>query len=351
MNGRVTWRAAAPILAIGAAISTLAVLHVVVDDDPLLPELLDAGILLVFAVTVLTVGVRVVTDGVDWQSGRRILQFTVGTSLVVGGLSAVYVISLVSSDEPPADIWFVLSIGFSLGAGAGALIGYYLDQYERSLQHEAELSRRLTVLQRVLRHNIRNEVTIIEGVSTDLAERIDDPEAVKSLETITRHIGQIYRVAEKSQDLANVWQSDETVELDVIPALMDSIDAVAASHPTVSVTHTMPDSVRIEAHPRIGMAFEEVLDNAARHNETVSVDVDVCVTGDSATFRFVDSGGGIPAAEIEPLLRGHERPLEHTTGIGLWFVYWLVNHSNGSLSFSESAGGGAVVEITLPSVA
>lgn len=347
MKGRVTWRAATPVLAVGVAIVALAVIHVLVDEDPLLSELLDAGILLVFATAVLAVGLRVAIDGLEWQAGRRVLAFTAGSSLVVGGLSSVFVISRVSTNEQTSELWFILFIGFSLGAGAGALIGYYLDRYETGLRHEAELSRRLTVLQRVLRHNIRNEVTIIEGVSKDLLERTDDPDARDSLETITRHIGQVYRVAEKSQNLANVWQTDETVSVDAIPALTEAIDAVVVEHPTVTITQRLPDSLLVDAHPRIGMAFRELLDNAARHNESVTIDVSADVTDDTATFRFVDSGGGIPDGEITPLVRGHERPLDHTTGIGLWFVYWLVDHSNGDLSFDQSETGGAAVEISL----
>lgn len=348
MKGRAGWRAASPILVIGASIAGFAIAHVVVRNYALLPELLDAGILMVFASAVLSVGYRVADERLGWPSVVRILSFIVGSSLVVGGLSAVYVIARIATGESIPGMTFVLSIGFSLGAAAGALIGFYLNRYERSLQHEAELSRRLTILQRVLRHNIRNEVTIIEGVSRDLSDRVDDPYLSKGLGTITEHIGKVYRVAEKSQDLATVWQTDGTVVVDVVPAIGDAIETVNANHPTAMITQEVPDSLMVAAHPRIGMAFEEALDNAARHNaDGVSVDVTATVNDSTATVRFSDTGAGIPDSEVAPLVRGHERPLDHTTGIGLWFIYWLVDHSDGTLTFTESNSGGTVVEMTL----
>lgn len=348
MKARSQWWTASPIIVLGLAVVGIAVVHVVANDDPVLPELLDAGILMVFAVAILGVGFMAVRDEYERQSVRRIVLFALGSSAVVGGLSGVFVLARVISNDPLPGGAFVLAIGFTLGGAAGSLIGYYLNRYETSLRHEAELRRRLTVLQRVLRHNIRNEVTIIEGVSRDLTDRVDDPSVAQGLDTITRHIDRVHRVAEKSQDLAGVWQTEEIVSVDLTDALTRAIDSVTSTHTDVTITQRIPESLAVDAHPRLWMAFEEALDNAARHNESVSIDVSATVTGDAATVRFVDDGSGIPDTEIAPLVRGHERPLDHTTGIGLWLIYWIVDYSDGTLSFDDAESGGTVVEMTLP---
>lgn|GEM_PF-1658466 len=348
MKPRSQWRTASPIIALGVAVVALAVAHVVANDEPVVPELLDAGILLVFAVAILAVGYMAVRDEYDRRSVHRIVLFALGSSAVVGSLSGVFVLARTISNEPLPGGAFVLAIGFSLGGAAGTLIGYYLSRYETSLRHEAELRRRLTVLQRVLRHNIRNEVTIIEGVSRDLTDRVDDPSVAQGLDTITRHIDRVHRVAEKSQDLASVWQSEETITVDVSEALDRAIDALASTQVDVTITQTIPEHLAVDAHPRLWMAFDEALDNAARHNESVSIDVSATVGDDTATVRFVDDGSGIPDAEIAPLVRGHERPLDHTTGIGLWLMYWIVDYSGGTLTFDDAETGGTAVEMTLP---
>lgn len=350
VNQRSAWLRTAPLFGLGGIILVLALAHVLTPAGPLISVAMEAGILVVFAVSVLIVAVRAASEELDRRSVIRILGFTIGVSVVVGALSGVYVLSRFVSGEILQDGEFVLSIGFSLGAGVGALLGYYFNRYEMSLSHETEVSRRLTILQRILRHNIRNEVAIIEGVSQDLSNHVDDPEVIDGLETITTHIGNVHRVAEKSQDLAAVWRTDQLVTIDVVTTLRESIEDVSAAHPAATFLHQFPDQLVVRAHPRIGIAFTEAMDNAARHNEDVEIEVEASSADESAVISVTDSGSGIPAAEISPLQHGHERPLDHTTGIGLWSIYWLVIRSGGDLEFSESETGGTVVAISLPLV-
>lgn len=347
MSQRASWRTAAPIVGLGLVVLAVAVAHVVVNDDPAVPELLDASIIVVFATVILIVGYTVYDDALDRRSARRILAFAVGTSAVVGGLAGVFVFSRALAGDDLTTPTFVLAIGFTLGAAAGTLIGYYLDHYETSLEQETELRRRLTILQRVIRHNIRTEVGIVEGVSVDLAERVDDPDVEAGLQTVKTHIDRVHRLAEKSQDLAAVWQTRETVVVDVPTALDGAIATVTAEHPTFSVDHEILETLVVDAHPRLEWAFEEALDNAARHTEDATVTVSATATDDGVLVRFVDSGGGIPRAEVAPLRRGHERPVEHTTGIGLWLMYWIVEYSNGELDVRPGESGGTVVEMRL----
>jgi two-component system sensor histidine kinase RegB len=45
---------------------------------------------------------------------------------------------------------------------------------------------------------------------------------------------------------------------------------------------------------------------------------------------------------------GEETPLEHSTGLDLWLVYWVVALSGGELAFEENDPRGTVVTIALP---
>ncbi len=60
-----------------------------------------------------------------------------------------------------------------------------------------------------------------------------------------------------------------------------------------------------------------------------------------------DDGPGIPEAEIRPLSEGRETPLEHTSGLGLWLAHWIVEASEGSLSFEDNDPRGTVAAIEL----
>ena len=66
-----------------------------------------------------------------------------------------------------------------------------------------------------------------------------------------------------------------------------------------------------------------------------------------ATVTVADDGPGIPERELKVLERGEEKPLEHGNGIGLWIVYWVVEHSDAAVSL-ETGTDGTTVSVELP---
>jgi signal transduction histidine kinase len=69
---------------------------------------------------------------------------------------------------------------------------------------------------------------------------------------------------------------------------------------------------------------------------------------DAVEIVVADDDPGIPEEEIEILERGEETGLEHTSGLGLWLVHWIVTESGGSVAFESSDTGGSVVRLRLP---
>jgi signal transduction histidine kinase len=70
----------------------------------------------------------------------------------------------------------------------------------------------------------------------------------------------------------------------------------------------------------------------------------VSVDPDGPTLRVSDRGPTIPAEEVAVLDAGHETPLAHGSGIGLWLVKWVADHSGATLTF-ERAEEGTTVEL------
>jgi signal transduction histidine kinase len=62
-----------------------------------------------------------------------------------------------------------------------------------------------------------------------------------------------------------------------------------------------------------------------------------------------DDGPGIPEQEWNVLRAdGEINPLNHGTGLGLWFVNQVVRRSNGTMSFDTNDSGGTTVTVRLP---
>lgn len=69
--------------------------------------------------------------------------------------------------------------------------------------------------------------------------------------------------------------------------------------------------------------------------------------GDVALLRIADDGSGLPEEEAMILTGDQEvDPLFHGVGMGLWFVYWIVTLSDGTVSVSVDDG--TTIEVTLP---
>lgn len=351
MGRRLDRHASVPVHALGLVIVGLAVAHVLVDDDPLTAELAEAAILLVFAGATFFVGRRVAREEVPLDRVWRIVSVTLASGLVVGALSAVYVAARVVAGEPTSEHAFALSVGWSVGAGPGALVGYYYDRLGRSLSRERDLTNRLTVLQRVLRHNLRNEVTMIRGAAEDVRRMVDDEAIEGKLDVVVRHSDRVTRLSEQSGRLTRVWQTDGVVVHDAGGVVDDARDWFRRNHPDVPLAADSPDGCRFVAHPDIGLAVREALDNAATHNDEVEVSLSVRDDEGAAgvtTIEVEDTGSGIPLSELRPLRSGAERPMAHTSGLGLWLVYWLVELSGGELDVGREGGAGTTVELRLP---
>lgn len=69
---------------------------------------------------------------------------------------------------------FVVLFAGVLGAAVGSRVNIYAIEFEEAFERNQALTKLLTVNQRVLRHNLRNEVTIVLGY-LDSARATDDP--------------------------------------------------------------------------------------------------------------------------------------------------------------------------------
>lgn len=340
-------RVGLPLYLVGFVILGLGAVHVVVDADPLYAELAEASILVVFGVATGTVGYRLRRRDATLKASLRVTQFVLGAALGVGLLAAVFVATRLLTGEPEPEWVFVLSIGWSVGAAAGAWTGFYVVQLEGTLEAQRDLAKRLTVLQRVLRHNLRNEMTVIVGATRYLHDEVDDPAVSTKLETIDRHARAVTKLSEQSQTLTRIWRTDGDATVDLGEVLGDEVERFRSEHPDVGLDADVPGTVRVRAHPKIGLAVREALENAVTHNDAVSVGLAVREAEDgSVVVEVTDDGSGIPQSELRPLWATGEGPLSHTTGLGLWMIYWLVESSGGGLDV-ESGSDGTTLEMTL----
>ncbi|UIO99178.1 HAMP domain-containing histidine kinase [Halobaculum sp. CBA1158] len=337
---------ALPALLTGSVLA-LAAAHVVFDDDRLVIDLAEASILVVFAVALGFVAVRVARDRFAPDRVSRVVLTGLGSGIVVGALAALYLATRIADGDPTTEPMIVLSIGWSLGVSAGALVGYYVERVRRERAEQARLTGRLTVLQRVLRHNIRNEVAIIRGIAATAAESTDDEALTGRLRTMTDHVDRVHGLSEKANTLTELWNDDETVEADLAATVRAEVSRFRETHPGVDVTLSTPETAPATAHPSAALAVREALDNAATHNDAgeLAVDASVSTGSEWVTVEVADDGSSVPEEDLAALAASREFPLQHVTGLGLWVIFWVVELSGGRLDIDNVDPAGVRVRM------
>ncbi|EMA72278.1 sensor histidine kinase [Halorubrum terrestre] len=293
-----------------------------------------------------------VYDLPDWGisvSGRwRAVRIAALTALSFAALAGVvWLIWLL--EHHAFKLSFLISFAASLGAAVGSRAGPYAVKADEQLAEAQELATLLSINDRVLRHNIRNELSVGLGYLDGIEDVEDDAEVAERAAIARTHLEALVETSERTRRIASIWRTESRQSFDLVAVVEERVAELTAEAPGVAVRTELPDRCLVRAHPSLPLAIEEALRNAIEHNDDdVTVTVRVDRDDDATTLSIADTGRGIPEIERETLRNAEETPLEHTEGLGLWLIYWTVTRAGGTVEFAENDPHGTVVRIRLP---
>jgi len=206
----------------------------------------------------------------------------------------------------------------------------------------------ISVINRVLRHNVRNDMTIISGFAEMLAEELDEDQAERA-RLISGAANRLLTLTESAQQIEqNRDLPGELEPIDIVPVVERIVSEFELSHQNESIVVETPETAIAKTLPRIETAISELVDNAVKHSgNPASISIEVRVTDTQVALRVSDDGPGLPESERAVLEAGEETPLTHGQGLGLWLSYWLVTTVDGEIEVLDSDQG-ATIEIRLP---
>ena len=225
----------------------------------------------------------------------------------------------------------------------------------RDISDRRRRDQELSVLSRVLRHNLGNKVNIIQGYAEVIQDHVTDESALDYAERIRRTSEKLIEQSEKARDIHDLlreWPPEKRPQ-DVTKLAWDVVTELEMEYPDANFTVDMPDSAWARLPDQFQMAVEELLqnaiDHAAKSDPTIHVGVEVPESDDgNITIAIDDDGPGMPEHEINVLSSEEETPLAHSEGIGLWMVTWIVDAADGTISFEENGFGGTRVKLEFP---
>jgi len=224
------------------------------------------------------------------------------------------------------------------------------EQMKRDLQDRED---QLNVLTTVLRHRLRNDMNMIQGLAEELSETLSGEERKRAAKIVD--VGsELIDLCEKAGTAEQIIQTQSSVTPTNLPQLVEThLDACRDRFPDTTFRfETESEDVSALCADQFGAALDELIENAAIHNQNEPREVEVEVTRKApgaVDIEIADNGEGIPEMDVKTLTGERQiDPLYHGSGVDLWIAHWVVTRSRGELRFRENDPHGSVVTIRLP---
>jgi signal transduction histidine kinase len=227
----------------------------------------------------------------------------------------------------------------------------------QDITRQRQQQQRLEVLNRVLRHNLRNEMTVIRGYAATIRESPKNPDVPEWAGTIAESSDRLIDIGAKAREFEEVMDGEVTPTALDVRSLLGDIEAdLRAEFPEATIESEVRLGGRTELYTDrrvLGLVLRNLMENALEHNHRPKAEAALHVQwsgaepDDAVEVAVTDNGPGIPEAELAPIRNETESPLEHGSGIGLWIAEWGTRALNGELSF-RTDDDGTVATVVLP---
>ena len=237
-----------------------------------------------------------------------------------------------------------------LDEGNRSTFSIYTDVTERKHRR-----RRVQVLNRVLRHDLRNGMNIVKGAAEQLLDHSEKELTAEYAGMIVDRADELLALVERTRATERALDREGGSErpLDLVDLVERSVETLSTEYPAADLDVSLPSRAVVVGNSLLELAVIDLIENAIVHNDRPTPGVSVSLTaadlGDAYVLRVEDDGPGIPEDERQLLAEDREiTQLRHASGIGLWLIKWAVTHAGGDLEIETVDPRGTIFTIYLP---
>lgn len=231
------------------------------------------------------------------------------------------------------------------GAAAGVLLGVSSASTRR---HRRELARRndqAVLLNRLLRHEVLNALTVVRGQADLLAEG-DESGNVEALDRnadrIENTIGEVgFLVRTSGEEALDSIHLAATIR-DAVAVVNERVDGIAVT------LDDLPEGVHVRADDHLQAVFTALLSHAVEFGGAERIHVGSSATGGSAEVYVSAAHDWFGPTERAALLDGLPEFDDPTVGYDVSITRLLVDQYGGDVSLSDD---GATVVVSIPRTA
>ncbi len=235
------------------------------------------------------------------------------------------------------------------GDSYNGIVGVARDISERKRREQ-----KLEVMTRLLRHNIRNKLGLVMGKADLLGERatadgemaLSNDEILEMTQNISETADKMVRLSDKVRTIQERIRHPEDEEhAEIVRIARAVVQQFRASHSGAEITIDAPEELWATVSESYEVALTELIENGILHHEADSpprVYLHIYEDDGTVVTAVTDNCPPIPESEKEVIRNEQETTLSHSSGVGLWLVYWVVKAANGEMTFGECEDGNEV---------
>jgi signal transduction histidine kinase len=224
-----------------------------------------------------------------------------------------------------------------------------LERARNDLEKRKEM---IEVYDRLLRHDLGNDLQVIAGFSDAVVGLVEDGQTTEYAEKIQRTAEEAADLIDRIGDLVKTLEDEGEPEARAVePILSDVVENVDTKFEHLTVEYDPADfDHQVFAGDLLDSIFQNILSNAAVHNDgEITVDVyAVEPSPETVVIGFADDGAGVAETVRDEIFEmGKKGPESDGTGLGMGLARALTESYGGTVEVRESEMGGADFRVAL----
>lgn len=230
-------------------------------------------------------------------------------------------------------------------------IQYAIERKEQSRELR-QRSDQLAILTRLMRHDVRNDVSLIVGRAKELTDYVN-PQGQGPLEEIIQsgnHVLQLTQTIGEALDEITTTDDQELAAVPLRPIVEKEVEQASSLYRGADITVGEIPDVDVRADRLLASVVTNLINNGVFYNDkdVPHVRVDAAIQDGTVLLRVADNGPGIPAVQREKLFdEGFEKNEPTGLGIGLTLAYRFVDQYDGSITIEPNEPEGSIFIVEL----
>ncbi|WP_235920821.1 PAS domain S-box protein [Natronorubrum halalkaliphilum] len=227
--------------------------------------------------------------------------------------------------------WVTTHLSRTTIDGSVCVVGEITDITEYRVREQL-----LHLLNRVIRHNLRNDMNLLVGYADRVRTAIENDEIEEEIETILDIATEVGTLSDSLNHIEKIVKPDATQRepTNLRAVVQTRATKFRSEYSEVEVTVDAPSDVWVIADKGLQYSIDNAIENAIEHNDQETPEVTLIVSDDpennQGVVQIEDNGPPIPEIEVDVLDdETKANNTYHGSGVGLWVIKWCVDSLGG----------------------